>query len=218
MNTDLRELFETGLGPEPPLTPAHARVAAGRRALRRRRVVTGSFGAAAVAAVVFGLAQYSPNGTSSAPPPPMETVTPDTRTDEELRLTSAVPVDDSWLKDCGRGGQPPCEVYTNGASPVALQADGTLIRIADDVVIMRRADAWTVPDGRQGVAVELRTAAYPRPCWYVLTRSTSGKVTARTADPSQSSIDFANWVAGLRSGIDVHGSPPLQRDQVLVGD
>jgi hypothetical protein len=222
MNTDLRELFETGLGPEPVLPPAHSRVAAGRQALRRRRIATSSVGAAVIAVVALGAVQLGPNAPTSAPSPtPANTVTPDTpdtRSEEEVRLTTAVPVDDAWLDHCGRGGQPTCTAYTDGAAPVAIQADGSVTRTTEDVVIMRRADDWVTPDGTHAVAVELRTATYPQPCWYVLTRSPSGKVTARTADPAGSSIDFDTWAAALRNGTDEPGAPTLLRDRMLVDD
>ena len=217
MNTDLREIFESGLGSEPPLVPAQVRVVAGRRALRRRRVVSGSVVAGAVLVVALGATQVGPSSPSSTPMPSNQ-VTADTRTDVEAQLTAEAPVDDAWLERCGRGGQPPCAAYKNGAAPVALRADGTLTRITPDVVIIKRAEDRVLSDGTREVEVELRTAAYPQPCWYVLTRSPSGKVTAKTADPARSSIDFASWVAGLRAGVDVHGSPPLSRDRVLVDD
>jgi hypothetical protein len=217
MSTDLSELFETGLGPEPVLPPARERVVVGRRALRRRRLVSGSLVAATIAGVALGMTQLGSSEPSSAPLPSKE-VTADTRTPDEVRLSSAVPVDRLWTETCGRGGQPTCEGYTEGAAPVAIRADGTLTRIADDVVIMRRADDLVRPDGTREVEVELRTATYPRPCWYVLTRAPSGAVTARIADPAQSSIDFDTWVAALRSGTDDPGAPALQRERMLVSD
>jgi hypothetical protein len=217
MSTDLRELFESGLGDEPSLAPAQERVFAGRRALRRRRVVSGSLVAGAVLAVALGATQVGGSSPSSSPLPSGQ-VTADTRTDAEAQLTAAAPVDDAWLEHCGRGGQPTCAAYTHGAAPVALSADGTLTRITPDVVIIRRAEDRVRSDGTREVEVELRTATYPRPCWYVLTRSPSGKVTAKVADPAQSTIDFDSWVAALRTGTDHPGAPTLTRDRVLVED
>ena len=220
MNTDLREVFEAGLGPEPVLPPAHARLAAGRQALRRRRIVSCSVGAAVVAFVTLGVMQLGPNSPTSAPPiPPADnTVTPDTRNDQEARLTSAAPVDDGWLKKCGRGGQPTCKAYAEGSAPVAIQADGTLTRLTADVVIMRRAEDRITADGRREVEVELRTRNYPQPCWYVLTRDPSGKVRVRSADPASSNIDFETWVAAVRSGTDDPGAPSLVPERMLVND
>ncbi len=80
MTTDVRELIETGLEDGPPHAPIEERVAAGRRAVRRRRrgAVAGSAGVM-LAAAGLSLALVAPHGGGGVGPlprPPRATATP----------------------------------------------------------------------------------------------------------------------------------------------
>jgi hypothetical protein len=214
MDTDVRELFDQGFGPEPVLPPVRDHVVAGRRALRRRRVVVASV-AAVIATATFAAAQLGPRGTSSEGPiKPPERETP---AQVEARLTKAVPVDDSWQSACGGAGQSTCAVYLDGASPVGLRANGTLVRFRPDVVIAKRIDRPRA-EGPVSVAVELRMPATIHSTWLVVTRGRGGDVTASLADPASSRIDFDTWAADVNRGQQPPGGPMQQPVRVVVGD
>jgi hypothetical protein len=212
MNTDLRELFESGLGSEPPLPPVQVRVFAGRRALRRRRIATGSVVAAVVTALMLGVTQLWPQGTTADDP--IRHPEPETPAQVEARLTQAVPVDATWWEDCGHGGQPTCEDYLVGASPVGLRADGTLVRTGSDVIVAKRAEAERA-DGARSVAVEVRTGPEMHNRWVVVTRGKSGAVTASLAEPH--SVDFDTWAAAAMRGESVPRVPTAEA-AVIIGD
>jgi hypothetical protein len=212
MDTDLRELFDEGFGAEPALPPVHERLAGGRRALRRRRLATGSVVAGVVAVVVLGVTQFWPQGTSSEGP--IKRPEPETPAQVEARLTHAAPVDHSWQDHCGHGGQPTCADFIDAAAPVGLRADGTLVRTGTDVVIARRTGADSA-DGARSVAVEVRTGADMHTRWVVVTRAAAGAVTALSAEPRFG--DFETWAAATMRGKSVPRVPTVELP-VIIGD
>ena len=218
METDLRQLFEASFEGEPPLPSPEERVRAGRRALRRRRVVVTGVAAAAVAVIGVGAAQLG--GSSDAPPAPIDqpsSPTTETTLSAEETLTRAVPVDDGWRQDCDHAGQPTCAAYVVGAAPVGMRDDGTVVRTGSDVVIDLRSRTTAGDDGGRMVALEVRTPASIHSRWHLLVQDADGKVTASVADPSTSQISFEEWVAAITHGRDVPGAPDLTRERVIVG-
>jgi hypothetical protein len=70
---DLREQLEEAIGPAPPLPPPAERVAAGRAALRRRRLTVGAGALVAAAALVAPFAVGGASGTRGVDPAPAVT-------------------------------------------------------------------------------------------------------------------------------------------------
>lgn len=112
------------------------------------------------AVAIIGLGAAELGRPPASPPEPSQQPTPPARTDDlsdEARLTRSVPVDTSWTEDCGRGGQAPCDAFQNGAAPVGLRADGTIVLTTSEVVIIKRS-ATVVSD--HGLSQRRSRAAY----------------------------------------------------------
>ncbi len=215
----LESSFKASSGSEPLLPSPRARVVAGRRALRRRRVLTGLVAAAAVSGVVWGSAQMITTDVSGPTPIEQPTSAPSSQrvpllNTSERALTLPARVDHRWRDSCGHAHQPSCHRYSRSAAPVGINADGTLWRTRSNVIIVRQAHDTTPKPGSQTIEVEVRTAESIRVQWWVLTRA-AGEVTAKVADPASSLIDFATWAHAVNNDIAVAGTPRLTVATVL---
>lgn len=211
---DLRERFDAAFGSEPPLPRVDDRLDAGRRALLRRRVVTGCAAAALASIALVGVTQLG--GATRTQQDPAGPPDPETPAQVEQRLTDAAPVDVTWKEHCGHPDQPTCSTYAQEAAPVGIDAAGDLRRLDDAVVIARRVDHPAPSGGGTMVVVELRTPESIHSQWWVVTRDGT-RLTARTADPSRSAVDFETWAAAITSGRQVAGAPPLARARAILG-
>ena len=146
---DVREQLEAGFAAEPAHRPIDERLEAGRRALRRRRVVSGSAALAVVAVLAGGYAVAGPGSQPRGTEPPASAPS---------RTASAPP--------------------SLPASPVPDPTDGKWARLVDGEVVLadgvtevRRIDAG----GRKvGLELQLRDQTV----WYLVTPSGSSSFTA----------------------------------------
>lgn len=218
MDTDLRELFDSSFHSEPPLRPVDDMVGAGRRALRRRRMVMAAAVGVAAGAIVIGVTAQLAGGPSSGAQP-IERPQRETPAQVEARLTGSTPVDKSWRPPCDPGNRPYCDshAYALDAAPVSIRADGMLVRVGVEVIIARRAVDATPAPGTRRFEVEVRTPESIHSRWYVVTRDARGDVAVEKADPSVSQIDFDTWASAINRGVDIPGAPPRSPPQVLTG-
>jgi hypothetical protein len=214
MDIDLRERFESSFVSEPPPRPTDDLVSAGRRALRRRRVVTSAaVGLAACAVGVVAAIQLG--GHPSSGQQPIQRPQPETGARVEARLTREAPVDYTWRADCGHDAQPDCDAYALDAAPVSIRADGKLVRINAEVIIARRTVDPTPAPGTRRIEVEVRTPANIHSRWFVLTQDAQGKVTAEEA--TNFHVDWETWTSGVNRDVEVPGAGPLTPVRVLIG-
>lgn len=212
--TDLRDDFEAAFDVEPPLRPTQSAVKAGRQALRRRRLAAGAAALGVVAAVGLGASQLR-DEPSAQPTNPAEHPDDLTLSELEQRLTELATVDSSWRDDCGLASQPTCEEYLEDAAPVSLARNGRILRVTDEVIIVRQADDTTPPEGSRRSAVEVRTPDSVHPTWWLLTRSPDGKVTAELSQPS-GSISFQRWARAANNDRIARGSRPSSEVPVII--
>lgn len=221
MNPDLRGEFETAFDREPPLKPPDVAVVAGRGALRRRRIAMGAvaLGVSALAVGVVNLVDEP-----SPDPAPIERPEVETPGDLERRLTENALIDRSWRQDCGHTSQPDCDSYLADAAPIGMRADGGLVRISDRVIIVNLAVDPSPPSGGRRIEVEVRTPQSVHPGWWVLTRDADGRVTARFADGSLSTIAgdpsraWLAWVRAINGDRELAGAPPLTLADLVIGE
>jgi hypothetical protein len=214
MNTDLRERFESSFPFEPPHRPVEDVIEAGRKGLRRRRVATAAALTIAAGVVVLGATQL--DGSPLAGPQPIGQPTEKAQVQAEERLTRATPVDATWKPQCAPGDAGYCEThaYALVAAPVVVRADGTLVRISDEVTVAKRVADTTPPVGTLRLEVEVRTPENIHSRWYIVLREATGRVVVEQVDPGH--IPFDTWASGINDDVEVPDAPPRTHAPVVV--
>ena len=214
MNTDLRERFESSFPFEPPHRPVEDVIEAGRKGLRRRRIVTAAALTVAAGVVVLGATQLG--GSPLSGPQPIKQPTEHTQVSAEERLTRATPIDPTWKPQCAPGDAGYCEThaYALVAAPVVVRADGTLVRISDEVTVAQRAVDTTPPDGTLRLEVEVRTPENIHSRWYIVIRQATGRLVVEQVDPGH--IPFDEWASGINRDVQDPGATPRTHAPVVV--
>lgn len=190
MDIDLRERLDASFGDGPEHSPIEGRIAAGRRALRNRRLGVAAGGVAAAAAVVtIGAVALQDPGSdrrddSPVAPSPSETVN-----------STLLPVDIAWRAGCGQAGQDTCEAFLAELPPVTILDDGTAARVTQDVQVIQRVDDPVLIKGTESIAVETQFQGLTR--WWFVIRRANGTVVAEEMNPALSTVGFEDWVAEL---------------------
>ncbi len=214
MSIDLSEEFEAAFEAEPPLRSTELALVAGQGALRRRRLAMGTAAAVVVAGVALASNQLTDD--TAGQQPPVEQPKEQTPGDIERQLTDSAVIDTSWQDDCGLVSQPSCEEYVAAAAPVGIDQDGQLLRISEDVVIVKQEVDATPPGGSFRMEVEVRTPLSVQPKWWVLTRDAEGTLTAELT-VSHSAIPFERWARALNDDRDAKGAPLRESRPVIIG-
>lgn len=143
---DLRDHLASLAAHEPPTRPAHEHLAAGRRALRRRRVAELGAVTAVLAVLAGGWAVVGDDGSSRATEPP-------------ATAPSGVP------------SEVPSEVPS--ASPVEVPPHSAWVRRVQGRVVLAEGvvEVERMPAGEAGVGLELRAGDETR--WYLVGRDGS---------------------------------------------
>ena len=137
---------------------------------------------------------------------------------EEDRLTDALVVDTSWRSRCDHAGQPSCDDLTMFAAWVGYLPDGTLARIDDTIVVVKRSDdPGSRPDDKR-VALEVRSTARGRSSgvqWFLL-RFHAGTYSVSTFGHSM--VDFDTFATNLWAGhAKAEGMPPRAGVDKVIG-
>lgn len=190
MDIDLRERLDASFGDGPEHSPIEGRVAAGRRALRNRRLGVAA-GAVAVAAVVtIGAVTLQDSGSDRGGEPPIAP------SPSETADPTVLPVDETWRAGCGHAGQDTCEALLAELPPVTLLDDGSPARLTEDVQVFQRVDDPVTRNGVASVAVETQFQGLTR--WWLVIRRADGSVVGEEMDPALSTTGFDDWVTQLQ--------------------
>lgn len=207
MDTTLRDRIDASFGDGPSQPEFEETIMEGRRVIRNRRIILGAGALAVLTAIGVGTAVL-PDSTRAADiaKDPTDSPSENPADAASAALTAAIPVDDAWRSGCDSAGKPTCDELMGRIGAVRYLSDGTLVRSADDVVILQRTDDPLAMRGEKTVALEAELDGDLR--WWMLSW-TPDRVGVWVADPAGAGSDFSFWSENTRGRAVVPGEPAL---------